>query len=303
MGPILSIPKAPPSSFVTNSLRKNRVRRDARDAKMQQQSDQKVEKSSSFDFGSFLLVRDRDAHEKSGGGGVVQGDTSKGNPKGAFLARVIENVKTVAREQVRRKTTTTTTTNEGGLEDKESLETFHARRKDAQFVLIELRRANREALEEVEERKLKTEQTRKEVEKIGKKVLSAEYEKVHLTMEMQSRQGIATSEDALKYGFVDEETFLKSEKKKSSSGSRSGGVDALKKNKNAFAERRLEDELERRKDLLERIEAAKERIKALERSRVERKEKKREAENAIRDLKRTAAMVFKTIHCEKKTTS
>ena len=143
----------------------------------------------------------------------------------------------------------------------------------------------------------------KEVEKIGKKVLSAEYEKVHLTMEMQSRQGIATSEDALKYGFVDEETFLKSEKKKSSSGSRSGGVDALKKNKNAFAERRLEDELERRKDLLERIEAAKERIKALERSRVERKEKKREAENAIRDLKRTAAMVFKTIHCEKKTTS
>tara|TARA_X000001036_G_C20666718_1_gene800982 strand:+ start:356 stop:1159 length:804 start_codon:yes stop_codon:yes gene_type:complete len=267
---------------------------------MQQQSDQKVEKSSSFDFGSFLLVRDRDAHEKSGGGGVVQGDTSKGNP-GAFLARVIENVKTVAREQVRRKTTTTT--NEGGLEDKESLETFHARRKDAQFVLIELRRANREALEEVEERKLKTEQTRKEVEKIGKKVLSAEYEKVHLTMEMQSRQGIATSEDALKYGFVDEETFLKSEKKKSSSGSRSGGVDALKKNKNAFAERRLEDELERRKDLLERIEAAKERIKALERSRVERKEKKREAENAIRDLKRTAAMVFKTIHCEKKTTS
>ena len=301
MGPILSIPKAPPSSFVTNSLRKNRVRRDARDAKMQQQSDQKVEKSSSFDFGSFLLVRDRDAHEKSGGGGVVQGDTSKGNP-GAFLARVIENVKTVAREQVRRKTTTTTT-NEGGLEVKESLETFHARRKDAQFVLIELRRANREALEEVEERKLKTEQTRKEVEKIGKKVLSAEYEKVHLTMEMQSRQGIATSEDALKYGFVDEETFLKSEKKKSSSGSRSGGVDALKKNKNAFAERRLEDELERRKDLLERIEAAKERIKALERSRVERKEKKREAENAIRDLKRTAAMVFKTIHCEKKTTS
>lgn len=303
MGPILSIPKAPPSSFVPNSLRKNRVRRDARDAKMQQQSDQKVEKSSSFDFGSFLLVRDRDAHEKSGGGGAVQGDTSKGNPKGAFLARVIENVKTVAREQVRRKTTTTTTTNEGGLEDKESLETFHARRKDAQFVLIELRRANREALEEVEERKLKTEQTRKEVEKIGKKVLSAEYEKVHLTMEMQSRQGIATSEDALKYGFVDEETFLKSEKKKSSSGSRSGGVDALKKNKNAFAERRLEDELERRKDLLERIEAAKERIKALERSRVERKEKKREAENAIRDLKRTAAMVFKTIHCEKKTTS
>ena len=296
MGPILSIPKAPPSSFVTNSLRKNRVRRDARDAKMQQQSDQKVEKSSSFDFGSFLLVRDRDAHEKSRG--VVQGDTS-GNP-GAFLARVIENVKTVAREQVRRKTTTT---NEGGLEDKESLETFHARRKDAQFVLIELRRANREALEEVEERKLKTEQTRKEVEKIGKKVLSAEYEKVHLTMEMQSRQGIATSEDALKYGFVDEETFLKSEKKKSSSGSRSGSIDALKKNKNAFAERRLEDELERRKDLLERIEAAKERIKALERSRVERKEKKREAENAIRDLKRTAAMVFKTIHCEKKTTS
>ena len=296
MGPILSIPKAPPSSFVTNSLRKNRVRRDARDAKMQQQSDQKVEKSSSFDLGSFLLVRDRDAHEKSRG--VVQGDTS-GNP-GAFLARVIENVKTVAREQVRRKTTTT---NEGGLEDKESLETFHARRKDAQFVLIELRRANREALEEVEERKLKTEQTRKEVEKIGKKVLSAEYEKVHLTMEMQSRQGIATSEDALKYGFVDEETFLKSEKKKSSSGSRSGSIDALKKNKNAFAERRLEDELERRKDLLERIEAAKERIKALERSRVERKEKKREAENAIRDLKRTAAMVFKTIHCEKKTTS
>ena len=299
MGPILSIPKAPPSSFVTNSLRKNRVRRDARDAKMQQQSDQKVEKSSSFDLGSFLLVRDRDAHEKSRG--VVQGDTS-GNP-GAFLARVIENVKTVAREQVRRKTTTTTTTSEGGVEDKESLETFHARRKDAQFVLIELRRANREALEEVEERKLKTEQTRKEVEKIGKKVLSAEYEKVHLTMEMQSRQGIATSEDALKYGFVDEETFLKSEKKKSSSGSRSGGIDALKKNKNAFAERRLEDELERRKDLLERIEAAKERIKALERSRVERKEKKREAENAIRDLKRTAAMVFKTIHCEKKTTS
>ncbi len=283
------------SSFVTNSLR-NRVRRDARDAKMQQQSDQKVEKSSSFDLGSFLLVRDRDAHEKSRG--VVQGDTS-GNP-GAFLARVIENVKTVAREQVRRKTTTT---NEGGLEDKESLETFHARRKDAQFVLIELRRANREALEEVEERKLKTEQTRKEVEKIGKKVLSAEYEKVHLTMEMQSRQGIATSEDALKYGFVDEETFLKSEKKKSSSGSRSGGIDALKKNKNAFAERRLEDELERRKDLLERIEAAKERIKALERSRVERTEKKREAENAIKDLKRTAAMVFKTIHCEKKTTS
>ena len=296
MGPILSIPKAPPSSFVTNSLRKNRVRRDARDAKMQQQSDQKVEKSSSFDLGSFLLVRDRDAHEKSRG--VVQGDTS-GNP-GAFLARVIENVKTVAREQVRRKTTTT---NEGGLEDKESLETFHARRKDAQFVLIELRRANREALEEVEERKLKTEQTRKEVEKIGKKVLSAEYEKVHLTMEMQSRQGIATSEDALKYGFVDEETFLKSEKKKSSSGSRSGGIDAMKKNKNAFAERRLEDELERRKDLLERIEAAKERIKALERSRVERTEKKREAENAIKDLKRTAAMVFKTIHCEKKTTS
>ena len=262
------------SSFVTNSLR-NRVRRDARDAKMQQQSDQKVEKSSSFDLGSFLLVRDRGAHEKSRG--VVQGDTS-GNP-GAFLARVIENVKTVAREQVRRKTTTTTTTseggvedkeslepfharrkttttNEGGLEDKESLETFHARRKDAQFVLIELRRANREALEEVEERKLKTEQTRKEVEKIGKKVLIAEYEKVHLTMEMQSRQGIATSEDALKYGFVDEETFLKSEKKKSSSGSRSGGIDAMKKNKNAFAERRLEDELERRKDFLERIEAA-----------------------------------------------
>ena len=297
MGPILSIPKAPPSSFVTNSLRKNRVRRDARDAKMQQQSDQKVEKSSSFDFGSFLLVRDRDAHEKSGGGGVVQGDTSKGNP-GAFLARVIENVKTVAREQVRRKTTTT---NEGGLEDKESLETFHARRKDAQFVLIELRRANREALEEVEERKLKTEQTRKEVEKIGKKVLSAEYEKVHLTMEMQSRQGIATSEDALKFDFVDEETFLKSEKNKNKNNKMSA---LTTKNKNAFAERRLEDELERRKELLERIEKAKERKISLQRSKLEREEKKREAENAIKDLKRTAAMVgekFKTIvHQEKK---
>ena len=75
-GPILHL-KSSSSSFVTNSLR-NRVRRDARDAKMQQQSDQKVEKSSSFDLGSFLLVRDRDAHEKSRG--VVQGDTSGGIP-------------------------------------------------------------------------------------------------------------------------------------------------------------------------------------------------------------------------------
>ena len=185
--------------------------------------------------------------------------------------------------------------------DLESLETYHDRRKDAQFVLIELRRANRDAMLEMEEKKLKrVERKRKEVEKIGKKVLSAEYEKSHLTMEMQSRQGIATSEDALKFDFVDEETFLKSENK-----NKNNKMSPLTtKNKNAFAERRLEDELERRKELLERIEKAKERKISLQRSKLEREEKKREAENAIKDLKRTAAMVgekFKTIiHQEKK---
>ena len=267
---------------------------------MQQQSDQKVEKSSSFDFGSFLLVRDRDAHEKSGGGGVVQGDTSKGNP-GAFLARVIENVKTVAKEQLQRKRFKKNDDEDKELE-LESLETYHDRRKDAQFVLIELRRANRDAMLEMEEKKLNfVERKRKEVEKIGKKVLSAEYEKSHLTMEMQSRQGIATSEDALKFDFVGEETFLKSEKNKNKNNKMSA---LTTKNKNAFAERRLEDELERRKELLERIEKAKERKISLQRSKLEREEKKREAENAIKDLKRTAAMVgekFKTIvHQEKK---
>ena len=62
--------------------------------------------------------------------------------------------------------------------------------------------------------------------------------------------------------------------------------------------------MERRKELLERIEGAKERKISLQRSKLEREEKKREAENAIKDLKRTAAMVgekFKTIvHQEKK---
>ena len=214
---------------------------------------------------------------------------------------MIENVKTVAKEQLQRKRFKKNDDDDDKELDLESLETYHDRRKDAQFVLIELRRANRDAMLEMEEKKLKrVERKRKEVEKIGKKVLSAEYETSHLTMEMQSRQGIATSEDALKFDFVDEETFLKSENK-----NKNNKMSPLTtKNKNAFAERRLEDELERRKELLERIEGAKERKISLQRSKLEREEKKREAENAIKDLKRTAAMVgekFKTIvHQEKK---
>ena len=226
--------------------------------------------------------------------------TTKEESRYEFLLRVIENVKTVAKEQLQRKRFKKNDDDEDKEVELESLETYHDRRKDAQFVLIELRRANRDAMLEMEEKKLNfVERKRKEVEKIGKKVLSAEYEKSHLTMEMQSRQGIATSEDALKFDFVDEETFLKSEKNKNNK------MSALTtKNKNAFAERRLEDELERRKELLERIEVAKERKISLQRRKLEREEKKREAENAIKDLKRTAAMVgekFKTIvHQEKK---
>ena len=238
-----------------------------------------------------FLVRDRDKATK----------TTKEESRYEFLLRVIENVKTVAKEQLQRKRFKKNDDDEDKELELESLETYHDRRKDAQFVLIELRRANRDAMLEMEEKKLKrVERKRKEVEKIGKKVLSAEYEKSHLTMEMQSRQGIATSEDALKFDFVDEETFLKSEKK-----NKNNKMSPLTtKNKNAFAERRLEDELERRKELLERIEGAKERKISLQRSKLEREEKKREAENAIKDLKRTAAMVgekFKTIvHQEKK---
>ena len=238
-----------------------------------------------------FLVRDRDNATTK---------TTKEESRYEFLLRVIENVKTVAKEQLQRKRFKKNDDDEDKEVELESLETYHDRRKDAQFVLIELRRANRDAMLEMEEKKLNfVERKRKEVEKIGKKVLSAEYEKSHLTMEMQSRQGIATSEDALKFDFVDEETFLKSEKNKNNK------MSALTtKNKNAFAERRLEDELERRKELLERIEKAKERKISLQRSKLEREEKKREAENAIKDLKRTAAMVgekFKTIvHQEKK---
>lgn len=238
-----------------------------------------------------FLVRDRDKATK----------TTKEESRYEFLLRVIENVKTVAKEQLQRKRFKNNDDDDDKELDLESLETYHDRRKDAQFVLIELRRANRDAMLEMEEKKLKrVERKRKEVEKIGKKVLSAEYEKSHLTMEMQSRQGIATSEDALKFDFVDEETFLKSENK-----NKNNKMSPLTtKNKNAFAERRLEDELERRKELLERIEGAKERKISLQRSKLEREEKKREAENAIKDLKRTAAMVgekFKTIvHQEKK---
>ena len=238
-----------------------------------------------------FLVRDRDKATK----------TTKEESRYEFLLRVIENVKTVAKEQLQRKRFKKNDDDDDKELDLESLETYHDRRKDAQFVLIELRRANRDAMLEMEEKKLKrVERKRKEVEKIGKKVLSAEYEKSHLTMEMQSRQGIATSEDALKFDFVDEETFLKSENK-----NKNNKMSPLTtKNKNAFAERRLEDELERRKELLERIEKAKERKISLQRSKLEREEKKREAENAIKDLKRTAAMVgekFKTIiHQEKK---
>ena len=236
-----------------------------------------------------FLVRDRDKATTK---------TTKEESRYEFLLRVIENVKTVAKEQLQRKRFKKN--DDEDKEELESLETYNDRRKDAQFVLIELRRANRDAMLEMEEKKLNfVERKRKEVEKIGKKVLSAEYEKSHLTMEMQSRQGIATSEDALKFDFVDEETFLKSEKNKNNK------MSALTtKNKNAFAERRLEDELERRKELLERIEVAKERKISLQRRKLEREEKKREAENAIKDLKRTAAMVgekFKTIvHQEKK---
>ena len=236
-----------------------------------------------------FLVRDRDKATTK---------TTKEESRYEFLLRVIENVKTVAKEQLQRKRFKKN--DDEDKEELESLETYNDRRKDAQFVLIELRRANRDAMLEMEEKKLNfVERKRKEVEKIGKKVLSAEYEKSHLTMEMQSRQGIATSEDALKFDFVDEETFLKSEKNKNNK------MSALTtKNKNAFAERRLEDELERRKELLERIEGAKERKISLQRRKLEREEKKREAENAIKDLKRTAAMVgekFKTIvHQEKK---
>ena len=238
-----------------------------------------------------FLVRDRDKATTK---------TTKEESRYEFLLRVIENVKTVAKEQLQRKRFKKNDDDEDKEVELESLETYHDRRKDAQFVLIELRRANRDAMLEMEEKKLNfVERKRKEVEKIGKKVLSAEYEKSHLTMEMQSRQGIATSEDALKFDFVDEETFLKSEKNKNNK------MSALTtKNKNAFAERRLEDELERRKELLERIEVAKERKISLQRRKLEREEKKREAENAIKDLKRTAAMVgekFKTIvHQEKK---
>ena len=238
-----------------------------------------------------FLVRDRDKATTK---------TTKEESRYEFLLRVIENVKTVAKEQLQRKRFKKNDDDEDKEVELESLETYHDRRKDAQFVLIELRRANRDAMLEMEEKKLNfVERKRKEVEKIGKKVLSAEYEKSHLTMEMQSRQGIATSEDALKLDFVDEETFLKSEKNKNNK------MSALTtKNKNAFAERRLEDELERRKELLERIEVAKERKISLQRRKLEREEKKREAENAIKDLKRTAAMVgekFKTIvHQEKK---
>ena len=238
-----------------------------------------------------FLVRDRDKATTK---------TTKEESRYEFLLRVIENVKTVAKEQLQRKRFKKNDDDEDKEVELESLETYHDRRKDAQFVLIELRRANRDAMLEMEEKKLNfVERKRKEVEKIGKKVLSAEYEKSHLTMEMQSRQGIATSEDALKFDFVDEETFLKSEKNKNNK------MSALTtKNKNAFAERRLEDELERRKELLERIEGAKERKISLQRSKLEREEKKREAENAIKDLKRTAVMVgekFKTIiHQEKK---
>lgn len=239
-----------------------------------------------------FLVRDRDNATTK---------TTKEESRYEFLLRVIENVKTVAKEQLQRKRFKKNDDEDKEELELESLETYHDRRKDAQFVLIELRRANRDAMLEMEEKKLKrVERKRKEVEKIGKKVLSAEYEKSHLTMEMQSRQGIATSEDALKFDFVDEETFLKSENK-----NKNNKMSPLTtKNKNAFAERRLEDELERRKELLERIEGAKERKISLQRSKLEREEKKREAENAIKDLKRTAAMVgekFKTIiHQEKK---
>ena len=182
-----------------------------------------------------FLVRDRDKATK----------TTKEESRYEFLLRVIENVKTVAKEQLQRKRFKKNDDDEDKELDLESLETYHDRRKDAQFVLIELRRANRDAMLEMEEKKLKrVERKRKEVEKIGKKVLSAEYEKSHLTMEMQSRQGIATSEDALKFDFVDEETFLKSEKK-----NKNNKMSPLTtKNKNAF-ERRLEDELERRKEL------------------------------------------------------
>jgi len=147
-----------------------------------------------------FLVRDRDKATK----------TTKEESRYEFLLRVIENVKTVAKEQLQRKRFKKNDDNDEDKEELEleSLETYHDRRKDAQFVLIELRRANRDAMLEMEEKKLKiVERKRKEVEKIGKKVLSAEYEKSHLTMEMQSRQGIATSEDALKFDFVDEETF------------------------------------------------------------------------------------------------
>ena len=240
-----------------------------------------------------FLVRDRDKATTK---------TTKEESRYEFLLRVIENVKTVAKEQLQRKRFKKNDDEDKEELELESLETYHDRRKDAQFVLIELRRANRDAMLEMEEKKLNfVERKRKEVEKIGKKVLSAEYEKSHLTMEMQSRQGIATSEDALKFDFVDEETFLKSEKNKNKNNKMSA---LTTKNKNAFAERRLEDELERRKELLERIEGAKERKISLQRSKLEREEKKREAENAIKDLKRTAAMVgekFKTIvHREKK---
>ena len=210
-----------------------------------------------------FLVRDRDKATK----------TTKEESRYEFLLRVIENVKTVAKEQLQRKRFKKNDDDEDKELDLESLETYHDRRKDAQFVLIELRRANRDAMLEMEEKKLKrVERKRKEVEKIGKKVLSAEYEKSHLTMEMQSRQGIATSEDALKFDFVDEETFLKSEKK-----NKNNKMSPLTtKNKNAFAERRLEDELERRKELLERIEGAKEkRFHSKEVSSSERKRRER----------------------------
>ena len=229
------------------------------------------------------LVQDKDKAKSSS---AAKRNEVENESRYEFLLRVVENVKTVAKEQLRRK--------KKKDEDKEleTLETYDHRRKDAQFVLIELRRANRDALLELDEKKLETERKRKEVEKIGKKVLSAEYEKSHLTMEMQSRQGKPTTEDALRFDFVDEETFLQSVAAAGGSG------DGMKNNKNAFAERRLEDELERRKELLERIEIAKKKKMSLQKSKLERMEKKREAENAIKDLKRTAAMVgekFKTM--------
>jgi hypothetical protein len=182
------------------------------------------------------------------------------------------NIKTSNANEKKNKTNTSSNDNDN---EEETMEEFKKRREREQVVLIELRRANREALLEIERIKKEQERKRKGVDVLKKKIMAIEYEKAHLDVEIQTREeNLNIAQDAQRFSFVSDEQ-----------------LSLMTKNiKYSTAEDRLVAERDMRKDLIKKIEEARKKRLDLELEEENNSKKKKDAENAINELKRTAAI-------------